>query len=330
MRHAGERKSMLASMICTTLAAICLAIVGGCAPAERSPDSAISGTPSAGSPTPALELIVLGSGGPGAVGRASTCFILSLDGTPRILVDAGSGAFARLGEAGISLDHLDLILLTHLHIDHTGELPGILLARAVSTRGPIDFHIFGPDGAGQFPSTKRFVDLLFGKQGAFAYLADFSAPMTIAATNVDARLQPGAQPKTLLAQNGLRIDAIAGHHFDAPAIIYRIDYKGRSVVFSGDIDPSGLENLRLIADHCDLLVFNTVVLDPPHSPAILYALHTPPKKIGQVAAAAHVGALLLTHLNPSIDEAHDAVLASIRHNYDGPVTFAQDRMRATP
>ncbi len=72
------------------------------------------------------------------------------------------------------------------------------------------------------------------------------------------------------------------------------------------------------------------MLDPPHSPAILYTLHTPPKKIGEVAGTAHVGALLLTHLNPSIDEAHDAVLASIRRSYNGPVTFAEDRMHMTP
>jgi ribonuclease BN (tRNA processing enzyme) len=330
MRHTSERKSMSVLRICRALAALSLVIGTGCARSERSPESAASGTPLARSQPVALDLIVLGSGGPGAVGRASTCFVLSLDGSPRILIDAGSGAFVRLGEAGVSLDHLDLILLTHLHIDHTGELPGILLARAVATSRPINLQIFGPSGAGQFPSTSHFVDLLFGKQGAFAYLADFSAPLTIVSADVDARLQPGVRPQTLLEQNGLRIDAIAGHHFDAPAIIYRVDYKGRSVVFTGDIDPAGLANLRLIADHCDLLVFNTVVLDPPHSPAILYSLHTPPKKIGEVAAAAHVGALLLTHLNPSIDAAHEEVLASIRRSYDGPVTFARDLMHVTP
>jgi ribonuclease BN (tRNA processing enzyme) len=63
---------------------------------------------------------------------------------------------------------------------------------------------------------------------------------------------------------------------------------------------------------------------------IISAKGTPPKQIGEIAAAAHVGALLLTHLNPSIDEARDAVLASIRHSYDGPVTFAVDRVRVTP
>jgi ribonuclease BN (tRNA processing enzyme) len=281
-------------------------------------------------PAAPLNLLVLGSGGPNPVGRASTCFVLSLDGTPRVLIDAGSGAFTRLGQANISLDHLDLILLTHLHIDHTGGLPGILLACAVDGADSIHFQIFGPTGARQFPSTKRFVDLLFGKQGAWAYLSDFSASMTIVATDVDANLHPGARPQTLFDQNELKISAIAGHHFDAPSIIYRVDYKSRSVVFTGDIDKFGLENLRLIADHCDLLVFNTVVLDPPGSPEILYSLHTPPKAIGQIAAAAHVGALLLAHLNPTIDRAHDAVLASIRHSYDGPVTFARDLMRVTP
>jgi ribonuclease BN (tRNA processing enzyme) len=308
-------------------AILCLVMGTGCASHESSPQSPGAGAPLAATQPAALDLIVLGSGGPGAVGRASTCFVLSLDGSPRILIDAGSGAFVRLGEAGLSLDHLDLILLTHLHIDHTGELPGILLARGVDSGDPAHIQIFGPTGSGQFPSTKRFVDLLFGKQGAFAYLADFSSPLTIVATDVDARLLPGAKQQTVFDENGLRIDAIAGHHFDAPAVVYRVDYKGRSVVFSGDIDPAGLENLRLIADHCDLLVFNTVVLDPPQSRAILYSLHTPPRKIGEVAAAAHVGALLLTHLNPPIDEAHEAVLASIRQSYAGPVTFSRDGMR---
>jgi ribonuclease BN (tRNA processing enzyme) len=321
---------MLLSRICTTFAAFCLVVGAGCAGRICSPRRAALETPLAKSQPEALDLIVLGSGGPGAVGRASTCFVLLLDGTPRILIDAGSGAFTRLGEANVPLDHLDLILLTHLHIDHTSELPGILKARAVATRAPIEFHIFGPSGAGQFLSTQRFVDLLFGKQGAFAYLADFSEPLTIVPIDVDARLQPNSQPMTLLTCDELRISAIAGHHFDAPAIIYRVDYKGHSVVFSGDIDALGLENLRLIANHCDLLVFNTVVLDPPGSPAILYSLHTPPKEIGEVAAAAHVGALLLTHLNPAIDEAHEAVLASIHHSYNGPITFAEDRMRVTP
>jgi len=338
--NGGVKERTMLALRPTLAVLLCLGIAAGCAARQRPPSSGLQSqavpqslppSPPPRAAAPAMELIVLGSGGPGADGRASTCFVLSLDGVPRILIDAGSGAFARLGEANVSLDQLGLILLTHLHIDHTCELPGIIKARAVSVGGPIIFHIFGPTGAGQFPSTKRFIDLLFDRQGgAFAYLADFSAPLTFAVGDVNAALQAGAQPQMLWKENDLRIDAIAGHHDDAPAIIYRVTYKGRSVTFSGDIDAAGLDNLRRIADGCDLLVFNTVVLDPPHSPAILYTLHTPPAKIGEVAAAAHAGGLLLTHLNRSIDENHDAVLASIRRNFTGPVTFAQDRLRVTP
>ena len=80
--------------------------------------------------TQSLELMVLGSGGPGAFGRAASCYLVLVGGTARILVDAGPGAFARLGEAKLSLSDTDIVLLTHLHIDHAGELPGLFKARA--------------------------------------------------------------------------------------------------------------------------------------------------------------------------------------------------------
>src|SRR6267154_3765559 len=129
--------------------------------------------------TPPLELIVLGSGGPGATGRAASSYLVLIDGVPRILVDAGPGSFARLGEAQVSLTNTDTVLLTHLHIDHAGELPGLFKARAVSATGPIAFDVWGPEGSpGQhqdayFPSTSQLIRLLFGPKGAYAYLSDF-------------------------------------------------------------------------------------------------------------------------------------------------------------
>jgi ribonuclease BN (tRNA processing enzyme) len=294
-----------------------------------------AGAQSASSPAsaPALSLVVLGSGGPGATGRAGSSYLVLVDGTPRILVDAGPGSFARLGEAKLSLAKVDVVLLTHLHVDHAGELPGLFKARAVSSNGPIRFQVFGPDGHrgsggdASYPSTTRFIDLLFGRDGAFGYLRDFSAPTTIQPTDILATLQPDAAPTRIYSDGDLLVSAIAGHHRDAPAVIYRIDHAGRSITFSGDIDAEGLPDLRCIAKGTSLLVFNSVVLDPPNSPPILYTLHTPPKAIGELADDTNAGALLLGHLSPVIDKARTDVEASIKLRYKGTVTFAVDGMK---
>jgi ribonuclease BN (tRNA processing enzyme) len=290
-----------------------------------------AGVASAEGPPPApLELVVLGSGGPGATGRASSAYLLLVSGEPRILVDAGSGSFATLGKAHLSLEKTDLVLLTHLHVDHVGELPGLFKARAVSGAGPITFNVWGPDGSpaattgAYFPSTTRFLDLLFGPRAAFAYLRDFSAPITWLPHDLPATSEA---PRLIYRENDLTIRAVGGHHGDAPAIIYRVDRGGSSVTFSGDIDPRGLPHLLELARDSSLLVFNSVVLDPPGSPEILYTLHSPPQDIGATAGKANVHRLLLSHLSPATDHDRAAVEASIRRGYRGPIEFAEDGMR---
>jgi ribonuclease BN (tRNA processing enzyme) len=127
---------------------------------------------------PSLEVVVLGSGGPRAFGRAGSSYIVLVDGTPRILLDAGPGAFVRIGELDIDLEQVDIVLLTHLHIDHSGDLAAFFNARALTSDGPIKYRVFGPDGAGFFPKTSRFVDLLVGDHGMFAYQKTFGAQET--------------------------------------------------------------------------------------------------------------------------------------------------------
>jgi ribonuclease BN (tRNA processing enzyme) len=283
-----------------------------------------------------LELLVLGSGGPAALGRSASSYLVLLDGEPRVLVDAGPGSFVRAGEAHVSLAALDTVLLTHLHVDHAAELPGFVKARAVSAAGPIHFDVYGPTGraaragSAAFPSTSRFVRLLFGAEGAFAYLEDFSAPVSLRAIDLPGGSTAGRQPRVLVRHDDLAITAIGGHHGDAPAVIYRIERRGHSVVFSGDIDAQGLPALERIAHGADLLVFDAVVLDPPGSPQVLYSLHTPPNALGALAARAGVGQLLLSHLSPAVDGARAAVTASIAAHYHGRVQFAADGMRLTP
>jgi ribonuclease BN (tRNA processing enzyme) len=279
----------------------------------------------AATPTKApLEVIVLGSGGPRPFGRASSSYIVKVDGTPRILVDAGPGAFLRIGELNLDVSTVDTVLLTHLHIDHSGDLPAFFNTRGLTSDGPITYRIFGPDGAGLFPKTSRFVDLLVRDGGAFAYQKTFGAPETFIVKDLAINLD--SAQTTILDDKGLVIDEIATHHGDCPSVAYRITYKNVSVVFSGDMDASAVPNLVRLAKNADLLIFHCAVLDPPGSPKQLYELHTPPRKIGEAAKQSGVKSLLLSHTAPDVESREAAVRDSIRANYARPVAFATDKL----
>src|ERR1700740_1506631 len=275
---------------------------------------------------PALEVVVLGSGGPRAFGRAGSSFIVLVEGTPRILVDAGPGAFLRIGELDLDLEKVDTVLLTHLHIDHSGDLAAFFNARALTSDGPIAYRIFGPDGEGLFPKTSRFVNLLVGDGGAFAYQKTFGAEESFAVRDLPVNLN-SARTEIVNESGGLVVEEIATHHGDCPSVAYRISYKGVAVVFSGDMDATALPNLVQLAKNADLLIFNGAVLDPPGSPSQLYELHTPPKKIGEAARESGAKTLLLSHLAPDVEGQEDAVRKSIRASYSGPVAFASDKLR---
>jgi ribonuclease BN (tRNA processing enzyme) len=129
----------------------------------------------------------------------------------------------------------------------------------------------------------------------------------------------------VLREGDLRVTSIAVDHGDAPAVAYRIEHAGRAAVFSGDL-ASKNGNLARLAANADLLIYDTSVLDPPGSEKPLYDRHTPPRRIGEVARAAHVKTLLLSHIPPGVDRARDEVLRSVREAYAGDVRFAEDCM----
>src|SRR6202045_1433450 len=209
--------------------------------------------------TPSLEVVVLGSGGPRPFGRAGSSYIVLIDGEPRILLDAGPGAFVRIGELNIDLAQVDIVLLTHLHIDHSGDLAAFFNARALTSDGPIKYRVFGPDTAELFPKTSRFVDLMVGNNGLFAYQKTFGARETFEVRDLAINLNSGVTK--IVDEDGLVVEEIATHHGDCPSVAYRITYKGKSVVFSGDMDASAVANFVRLAKRGDLLIFNCAVLD---------------------------------------------------------------------
>lgn len=303
----------------------CAACGGASEALVASPSKASSSqcTPVA-APFAPLELVVIGSGGPRGFGRAASSYVVLIDGVARVLIDVGPGAFVRLGEANIDFESLDTVLLTHLHIDHSGDLPGFVKSRDVSFDKPLAFRIFGPTAAGPFPSTSAFVDRLFGDQGAYAYLRSFRNELRFSVVDVPA--PSSGEPRELLAEQGLRIVAVDVDHDDVPALAYRIEHAGHAVVVTGDL-ASKNDHLTRLAMGAEVLVYDTAVLDPPNGPPKLYDLHTPPHRIGEVAAKAGVSTLVLSHLTPAVEKSKDAVRESIGTTFHGRTQFAEDCMR---
>jgi ribonuclease BN (tRNA processing enzyme) len=271
-------------------------------------------------------VIVLGSGGPVPGRRACASHAVLIDGVPRVLVDAGPGAAVRIGEAELDTKALDVVLLTHLHVDHSGDLPGVVKARDLANDGPLSFFIAGPEGRGEFAPTHVLVDSMLGPKGVFAYLAGFKNPLDIGGRDLPIE---GSAIIDVLERPGLRIKAVATDHGDAPAIAYRIEHAGHAVVFGGDTALSS-DSVANLAAGADLFVANATVREPPLAPAALYRLHAAPSRIGTVAERAHVGAVVLAHLPPAVSEHESEVIAGVEHAYRGPVSFASDcrRVRA--
>jgi ribonuclease BN (tRNA processing enzyme) len=276
---------------------------------------------------PAMELIVLGSGGPRSFGRGETSYIVLIAGVPRVLVDAGSGAFVESGKLNLDLDKMDVVLLTHLHIDHSADLPSVFNARSLSSDDAITFHIFGPDGGGEFPSTTKFLHLLFDRGGIYEYQRGFGVEETI--DGKDLAIALSTPEKEIVSDGDLHVREISTHHGDCPSVAYRVEFKNESITFAGDMDASALANLEQLAKNTDLLVVHAAILDPPDTPAILLTLHTPPKQLGEAAKIANAKHVLLSHIPPVVEDRQAEVLRSIHVSYAGPVEFAHDGQKVT-
>jgi ribonuclease BN (tRNA processing enzyme) len=266
----------------------------------------------------------LGSGGPQARGRAASSYLVRIAGKARILVDVGPGAFVRVGELGVDLEELDTLLLTHLHIDHTGDVPGFVKSRDLTFDEAMTFRVFGPTGGGDYPSTTAFIDRLFGEHGAYAYLPRFGNELRFAVT--DLPTQADAPIHEVLRERDVRVSSIAVDHGDVPAVAFRIDYAGHALVVSGDL-ASKNDNLARLAAGADVLVYDAAVVDPPGPPKTPYKLHTAPHRIAEIAAAARVKSLLLSHVSPMVEKAAESVLRSAKESYGGTVAFAADCMQ---
>ena len=174
-----------------------------------------------------LVVQVLGSGGPiaGADGRKSTAYLVWLDGRARLLVDLGQGATHGFGQSGASLDTLDAILISHLHVDHAGDLAAFVKSASFHKRAR-PLLVAGPTGSEGFPAFDEYARGLFGTSGLFAYLkalqpeSDFSLTVKV----LDAT--PDTAPAELAIAEDITVRALGVEH-GPPALAYEVRMGGR-------------------------------------------------------------------------------------------------------
>lgn len=303
-----------------------------------------------------LSVMVLGSGGPRAAdnGRASSGYLIFVEGKPRILMDVGGGTFKSLAMSGALIPNMDRILLTHLHLDHTADMSAMVKTiffhnRATGAFRTAPFHFYGPaangipfppvpplaEGAGvpQYPHASEYVHGHYNMQtGVERYLNAFSlgtqtGRFTWTATDLPSDYNSSDITTVFTEPDGLTVKSIAVHHGPVPAVAYRIEYKGKSIVWSGDTS-SRTGNLAKISMGADLLIYDTAIMaDDPPPGTIFHTLHTIPERMGVVAVEANPKTLLLSHLtavsDPRTDEVKDIVRAA---GYIGKIKKAKDLM----
>jgi ribonuclease BN (tRNA processing enzyme) len=270
-----------------------------------------------------LYVQVLGSGGPVSDdARASSGYVLWVDGHSRVLVDAGGGVFLRFGEAKARIADLQLVAITHFHADHVSDFPALLKSGFFSDRNS-PLTVSGPDGSRDFPALQEFLAAEFEPaHGAFRYLSgalDGSGglfklvPRQVAAGN--------HTPVVVYESGGITATGVGVPHGPVPALGYIIRIRGKTVAFSGDQNGSDAAFWKL-ARGADLLFMDSAI--PEKADEVGMNLHATPSVIGTRAAGAAVRHLVLSHLMARSLNVLDENLAIIRKQFKGPIDVAKD------
>jgi len=301
-----------------------------------------------------LSVLVLGSGGPRSDpnGRASSGYLVFVDEKPRVLMDMGGGTFKSLAMSGALIPDLDLFLITHLHLDHTADMSAMVKTLFFHNRASGKFrtaplHFFGPktngipfppvlpDGAGipQYPDVSDYVHGHFDiKTGVERYLNAFTlgtqtGKLSYTATDLPSNFHSDAVTTVYSDAGGLVIKSIAVSHGPVPAVAYRIEYGGKSLVWSGDTR-SLTGNMAKISAGADLLIYDTAIMaDNPPPGSIFHTLHTIPERMSEVVLEANPKTLLLSHLTTVTDPRVNEIKSIIRNGgYQGRIRAAKDLM----
>jgi ribonuclease Z len=284
----------------------------------------------------ALHILFCGTGSPiPDPTRAGACTAI-IAGGQVVIIDTGPGSWAKLARANVPAAKVDTVLLTHLHSDHIGDLGEVAVQSWIGGR-TVPLEIYGPPAPDAYALAKDAEGDSFGTSGTEAVVKGFAqAYNSDAAFRIvhhltqylppeGARMighdiaEPGLEEAvTVYDKDGLKIAAFLVAHDPAePAYGYRIDYKGRAAVVSGDTKK--VQNIVRFAKGADVLVHEA--LNARMVEMLAAALehdgkarqakmtrdtidyHTTPAEAAGIADEAGVPLLVLTHLMPPLPNA---------------------------
>ena len=260
----------------------------------------------------ALRLLVCGSSSPlPSPDRARPCLAV-IAGGRFYVVDTGSGSWNTMALLRMPGEKIGGVLLTHFHSDHIGDLGEFNMQTWVAGR-PRPLDVYGPEGVERVVAGFREAYALDAGYRTAHHGAAFLPPALGEMTPHVLTLSNDGSPTPVLEDGALKVQVFAVDHSPIhPAVGYRFDYKGRSIVISGDtvktptlIDAArGADLLAHEAQNNDLVArmhdaaeqlgrtrYAQIFHDIP-------SYHTTPVEAAEVANAAGVPLLLMYHLTP--------------------------------
>lgn len=278
-----------------------------------------------------IRVTILGSGDPFVKKSQAAASLLIEVGNAEgdfFFFDLGSGALANFDGLGLPVTATTKVFLSHLHADHVGDMPTLLwsLAKA-GRRDPVE--VWGPAGEDDHLGTLAYAQHL---EAAHAWdMKSLNGHPGQSGARAITTEVPYDRPEVVYQRNGVTITSFPVIHIHNGAVGYRLDYAGRSVVFSGDTRPC--RYLVEACDGADLLVHETfptaAVLSQkagmplPVAEMIVNTAHTSPEMAGMVFERAGARMSAMWHL--VVDhETVGPVLSEMRTRHDGPVVISQD------
>lgn len=293
------------------------------------------------------KLYILGSRAGPSVGGAQymTCYAVVI-GDRVYVIDCGYGASEQLVRAGLRLQDIRDIFVTHHHPDHNIEL-GTLVYFAWYAGLTRPLGIYGP------PPIKAMMDanLKATRPDVDIWLEDIGHP-PMGPINVTEL----SKPQAVIDDGIVKVSCtLVNHPPVVPALGYRFDTPGRSIAFSGDTTP--MESLVQLARGADVLVHEAIYPNPA-GPSTVPALnggdarvdagdrrgsaiagdaakllahvlgsHSPVEEVGRIAQEAGVKTLVLAHTVSLAPGVTDGMwIAAARKHFSGEVIFAHDQM----